>query len=175
VPSQQIASRFIASRFMDALDTPPLARMRAFERRALTPGEIALARGIFADSIPYARVGVLQIPPLNFHAMVPLGTTILFSRWRAPHDFAPAPLLEQGWLIHELAHVWQAQGGRVLAAAKLVAMGPAAYRPPKGAPFAAMNIEAQAEVARLLFLARCGGQCTPFERAELEALWPVKA
>ncbi|MBL8551930.1 MAG: hypothetical protein JNJ73_18220 [Hyphomonadaceae bacterium] len=154
--------------------------MPLFARRRLTPGEIALAGGIFADSLDWERVRILQgpafgVPGLNFNAMVPAGGTILFSRWRAAWDFAEAGLDEQGWLVHELAHCWQAQGGRLLAFAKLSAMGREAYRPPRDAPFAAMNIEAQAEIARLLFLARCGAKCAPFLREELEGLWPVKA
>jgi hypothetical protein len=149
--------------------------MPLFARRRLTPGEIGLARGIFADSLDWERVRVFQGPGLNFNAMVPAGATIVFSRWRAAWDFAETGLDEQGWFVHELAHCWQAQRGTVLAAAKLSALGRAAYRPPKDTAFAAMNIEAQAEIARLLFLARRGAKCAPFERAELEALWPVRA
>ena len=151
------------------------ARMALFSRRRLSPGEIALAGGIFADSLDWERVRLFQGPALNFGAMVPAGATIVFAGWRAAADFAEAGLEEQGWLVHELAHCWQAQRGRVLAVAKLSALGRGAYRPPRGAPFAAMNIEAQAEIARLLFLARRGGNCAPFARAELEDLWPVKA
>ena len=56
----------------------------------------------------------------GFAAMVPLGKTILFSKWRARRDFSRAPVTEQAWLIHELAHVWQARRGVVLAIAKIV-------------------------------------------------------
>ena len=163
MPSQQTAKRF--------MNAPP--RMSLFARRRLSAGEIALARGIFADSLDYARVRLMQAPPLNFNAMAPTGSLIIFSRWNAAWDFAETGLDEQGWLIHELAHCWQGQSGRVLAFAKLSALGRAAYKPPTGAAFAEMNIEAQAEIARMLFLARCGRRCAPFEAAELEALWPV--
>jgi hypothetical protein len=147
--------------------------MRLFARRTLTPGEAALARGIFADSLDYGRVRLMQIPPLGFQAMVPHGETILFSRWRAALDFSEAELDEQGWLIHELAHVWQARQGIALAAAKMSALGRGAYLPPAATPFASMNIEAQAEIARFLFLARAGAP-VKLRLAELEALWPLR-
>jgi hypothetical protein len=146
--------------------------MRLFSRRRLTPGETALARGIFADSLDCRRVRLLQAPPLSFNAMVPFGATIVFSRWRAALDFAEAGVHEQGWLIHELCHVWQAQRGVTLTFAKLQAMGRRAYRPPQDRPFGAMNIEAQAEIARLAFLARRGACDDGF--AALAARWPIR-
>ena len=151
------------------------ARMRLFAARRLTEGEIALARGLYAGAVDARGVRILQLPRfLGFGAMVPLGRTIVFSNWRAPLDFA-APeveLGEQAWFIHELAHVWQARRGDILVLAKLGALGKRAYRVPPALVLARMNIEAQAEVARLLFLARAGkpdpGGPPP---AELERLW----
>lgn len=135
-----------------------LARMAPFERRPLTSGEIALGRSVFGDEIDWAAVRLFQGPQLNFGAMVPLGLTIVFSKWRAAEDFATAPLDEQGWLVHELMHVWQARRGVVLAAAKLAALGAGAYvyKPRDRAKLAHYNIERQAEIARHLFLARAG-------------------
>ena len=137
---------------------PPV--MQSWERRDLTAGEIALGREMFGDAITWARVRVLQIPPLPFGAMVPLGRTIVFGHWRAARDFAAASLNEQGWFVHELAHVWQASRGKVLAWSKLGALGKKAYvvKPQPGAKLKTYNIEAQAEIARHVFLARAGGQ-----------------
>ncbi|MEZ5995053.1 MAG: hypothetical protein R3C25_04810 [Hyphomonadaceae bacterium] len=133
-------------------------RMGAGERRNLTAGETALGRGVFGDEIDWPRVRVLQAPALSFGAMVPLGRTIVFSKWRAARDFAAASLGEQGWLVHELAHVWQARRGVVLAGAKLGALGKRAYayQARAGAKLIDYNIERQAEIARHLFLARAG-------------------
>lgn len=132
--------------------------MKLWRRRALTEAEIALGRSVFADEIAWRRVRVLQAPALGFGAMVPLGDTIVFSGLRAAEDFAEAPLEAQGVFVHELAHVWQAQRGVLLAGAKLRALGRKAYRyaPKPGARFGAFNIERQAEIARHLFLARRG-------------------
>lgn len=132
--------------------------MKAGERRALTEGEIAFARTVFGDEIDWPRIRILQAPKLGFGAMVPLGKTIVFSKWRAARDFAHANIDEQGWFVHELMHVWQAAHGVVLAGAKLGALGSGAYRykPKAGATLKNYNIERQAEIARHLYLARAG-------------------
>lgn len=137
----------------------PLHFMKTWQRRVLTPGETDLGRSLFGEEIDWARVRVMQAPQLGFGAMVPLGLTIVFSRWRAVRDFSQAPLDEQGWFVHELMHVWQAARGVVLAGAKLRAIGKAAYEyvPRAGAALISYNIERQAEIARHLYLARNGG------------------
>lgn len=148
--------------------------MAAGELRALTKGEIALGRTVFADEIEWPRVRVLQAPKLGFGAMVPLGRTIVFSKWRALRDFADASLQEQGWFVHELMHVWQAQRGIVLAASKLKAIGnhAYAYKPAAGAKLKAYNIERQAEIARHLFLARAGATGPYLPPSDwLETIW----
>lgn len=130
--------------------------MRPFEKRGLSAGEIALGRGIFGDELDWPRLRVVQLPLLGFGAMAPLSFSVLFSQWRAACDFAEAGLNEQGWFLHELTHVWQSASGRVVPLAKLHAMGKRAYQvaPKRGDSFAAHNIEAQAEIVRMLFLAR---------------------
>lgn len=131
--------------------------MRPGQRRALTKGEIALGRSVFGDEIAWSKVRVLQAPALGFGAMVPVGRTIVFSKWRAAWDFSTASMWDQGWFVHELTHVWQAGRGVVLAGAKLGALGKTAYAyTPKAPKLGAYNIERQAEIVRHLFLARAG-------------------
>ncbi len=151
--------------------------MALFERRGLSGGEERLGRVMFGDDIAWPRVRVLQAPALGFGAMVPFGRTIVFSHWRAHRDFAGAEPDAQGWFVHELAHVWQAARGVVLAAAKMKAVGRSAYRyaPAPQAAFASFNIERQAEIARHLFLARIGApdpKAPP--QAWLEAVWATR-
>ncbi|MBI1188873.1 MAG: hypothetical protein GC206_16325 [Alphaproteobacteria bacterium] len=154
-----------------AASAGPLKRMGWFKIRRLTQGEMRLARQVFGDAIAYRHVRIVQLPPLFWGAMVPVGRRIYYARWRAATDFALADRAEQGWFIHELAHVWQAQRGAPLAIAKLGALGRGAYKVPK-APFAKMGIEAQAEVARKLFLARTGAPDPDGPNPEeLEKLW----
>jgi hypothetical protein len=137
---------------------PAVARMRPFERRPLTAKERVLGASVFGAEIDWPQVRLAQAPPLGFSAMVPAGRTIVFSRWRAPRDFGAVDAAEQAWFIHELAHVWQAARGVVLAVAKLGALGAGAYRY-SARPDALLgdyNIESQAEIVRHLFLARAG-------------------
>lgn len=148
--------------------------MRPFERRALTPGEVKLGRVVFGDEIDWRRVWALQAPNLGFGAMVPRGRTIVFAKWRAHRDFANATPHEQGWFVHELMHVWQARRGKVLALSKLHALGARAYvyKPRPDATLADYNIEAQAEIARHLYLARSGMRPADApDRAWLEQVW----
>lgn len=153
--------------------TKPIDRMIPGQRRSLTDGEIVIGRSVFGEEIDWPRVRVLQAVSLGFGAMVPLGHTIVFSRWRAARDFSDAPLDEQGWLVHELMHVWQAGHGVALAFAKLGAIGkPAyAYAPKPKAKLKHYNIERQAEIARHLFLARAGWEAELPPRPWLEDVW----
>jgi hypothetical protein len=152
----------------------PVARMKPFERRRLSGAEIALGQTLFAAEINWPRVRVAQAPALGFAAMVPVGGVIVFGRWRAARDFSGVELAEQGWFIHELAHVWQAARGVVLATAKLAALGAGAYRyaPCADARLKLYNIESQAEIVRHLFLARAGaGAPDAPPRQWLEEIW----
>lgn len=147
--------------------------MRVGETRALTSGETAIAIAMFGDELNPARIRIAQLPPFGFGAMVPFGDTILFALSAAVRDFSAAPFGAQGLFVHELTHCWQARRGRILAMAKLKAIGLAAYRYSltPGKPFAAYNIEQQAEIVRHLFLARAGVQTLGAPQAELEVLW----
>ena len=154
------------------------ARMKLYDTRALSEGEVTLGRFVFANEIPWPRVRIVQGPKLGFGAMVPLGRTIVFSKWRAARDFASAGVEEQGWLVHELMHVWQAEQGTALAFAKLGALGARAYdyKPRVNAKLGDYNIERQAEIARHLFLARVD-EPEEFQPARewLEAVWETRA
>lgn len=152
--------------------------MAMWRRRKLTAGEIRLGESVFGDEIAWDAVKVVQAPPqLGFGAMVPRGRTIVFSRWRAVEDFADAPLVDQGWFVHELMHVWQAGRGIFLAGAKLSALGKGAYfyKSQAGAKLRDYNIERQAEIARHLFLARQGASEPGMPtRAWLEDIWQTR-
>jgi hypothetical protein len=159
------------------LSLKPLPRMVAFERRALTGGEKDIARVVFGREIDLEAVRIQQAPPAPFAAMVPHRRTIVFSMWRAARDFADALPGERGWFVHELAHVWQARRGVVLAAAKLKALGREAYdyRWEPGKSLSDYNIEQQAEIARHLYLARIGApDPTAPSRERLEGVWPIR-
>jgi len=82
--------------------------------RALTEGEIALARSVFGEAIDYNRVTIRRRKFFPLHprkvTMAPRGH--LHFHPEASHycdDFAAAPLVHQAHFIHEMTHVWQTQ------------------------------------------------------------------
>ena len=152
--------------------------------RHLTSGEVALAQSIFGDAIDYSIVRLFEGKWWPFHprraAMAPTGDI-----WFHPdgggwsEDFSHEPLSRQGFFIHELTHVWQAQRGRLL---YLPLMRHPfcryAYRLDRGRTFLEYGIEQQAEIARHRFLADRGFPVPyqpplgllPFERQDVRDL-----
>lgn len=127
--------------------------------RRLTEGEVALARSVFGGAIEYNRVRV-AIGGFGGFA-VTVGSRIHTPRAMASADFSAERPLRQGFLIHEMTHVWQFQTSalRTLASwAGVVATG--GYGP--GLPayryavpitdFAALNLEQQASAVEHAFL-----------------------
>jgi len=130
--------------------------------RLLTPGEIELARSIFGEAIDYAQVRLFKGKWWPFHprnaAMAPTGDI-----WFHPaaggwsDDFAKETLGSQGFFIHELTHVWQAQRrGRFYLPLMRHPFCRYAYRLNAGRPFARYGLEQQAEIVRHRFLADRG-------------------
>jgi hypothetical protein len=132
------------------------------ERRLLTSGEVEVARSIFGDTIDYSRVGLVKGKWWPFHppnaAMAPMGNI-----WFHPdgggwsEDFSAEPLNRQGYFIHEMTHVWQAQkGGRFYLPLMRHPFCRYAYQLEPGKPFSNYGIEQQAEIVRHRFLADRG-------------------
>jgi hypothetical protein len=132
------------------------------ECRSLTPGEVELARSIFADAIDYSKVRLFRGKWWPFHprraAMAPTGDI-----WFHPdgggwsEDFSNEPLSQQAFFIHEMTHVWQAQkGGRFYLMLMRHPFCRYSYRLKPGKPFSAYGIEQQAEIVRHRFLADRG-------------------
>jgi hypothetical protein len=135
--------------------------------RALTPGEIAMCRSIFGDAIDYPRVRLIKgkwwpFQPRNA-AMAPNGNIYFHPAaggWS--DDFAREPLLRQGFFIHEMTHVWQAQkGGRLYLPLMRHPLCRYSYALAPGKPFRRYGLEQQAEIVRHRFLADRGAE-VPF-------------
>ena len=132
------------------------------DERSLTPGEIELARTIFADAVDYAAVRLVHRPwwPLQPRSIVmaPTGNIHFHpkgSTWS--DDFARDTLAAQGLLIHEMTHVWQAQTrGRYYLPLMRHPFCRYSYQIEPGRPFGRYGLEQQAEIARHLFLAERG-------------------
>lgn len=136
--------------------------MAAMQSRALTQGEVALARSIFADAIDYSKVRLVRgkwwlFQPRNA-AMAPNGN-IYFHPYAGgwSEDFAHETLSRQGFFIHEMTHVWQAQrGGRFYLPLMRHPFCRYRYALKPGKPFDRYGLEQQAEMVRHRFLADRG-------------------
>jgi len=137
--------------------------------RPLTPGEIALARPIFGDSLDYSRPRLFlgkwwPLQPRRT-AMAPMGNIHFHpdgGGWS--EDFSKEPLGQQAYFMHELTHVWQAQakGGFYLPLMRHPFCR-YAYELTPGKPFDRYGLEQQAEIVKDAFLASHGarGRCVP--------------
>ena len=137
------------------------------ESRSLTADEIELCRSIFGDAIDYSKVQLIKgkwwpFQPANA-AMAPSG-----SIWFHPkaggwsEDFSREPLGRQGFFIHEMTHVWQAQRrGRFYLLLMRHPFCRYVYRLRPGKPFSRYGIEQQAEIVRHVFLAGRGVDVCP--------------
>jgi hypothetical protein len=143
--------------------------------RALTLGEITLARSIFGDAIDYSRVRLHHrrwwwFQPKNV-AMSPDGDLWFHAEgtlWQ--EDFSRARLSAQALFIHEMTHVWQAQkGGRFYLPLMRHPFCRYRYALMPGKPFRRYGLEQQAEIIKDAFLSRRKGSQT----AALEALLPA--
>ena len=148
--------------------------------RSLTPGEIALARCVFADAIDYGKV---RIHGRNYvfwqganYIVTPNGQMYLGRNLRHYSDFSAASLPIQAFFIHEMTHVWQHQRGvNVLwrgigeQIRHFLGFDQYRYRLEPGKPLTAYKLEQQGEIMRDCFLAQMG-QATPYGTAEYVAM-----
>ena len=147
--------------------------------RPLTPGEIALARSVFGDSIDYARVRMVR---RKWWWLQPRGTVMAPTGHIHFHpdsglwsdDFASEPLHRQGLFIHELTHVWQSQTrGRFYLPLMRHPFCRYRYQLVPGRRFDRYGLEQQAEIVRHAFLRRRGFMLASApELAQLEPLLP---
>jgi hypothetical protein len=83
-------------------------------------------------------------------------------------DFSKEPLRVQGYFIHEMTHVWQAQkGGRFYLPLIRHPFCRYAYQLTPGKPFRHYGIEQQAEIVRHRFLADRGAPVPALPPREL--------
>lgn len=129
-------------------------------QRALTPGEVSLARSVFGDAIDYDRVTINQRKWWWFQpkrtTMAPNG-----ALWFHPKgdcycdDFCVRDLSDQGLFIHEMTHVWQHQKGINLILKRHPFMR-YDYAIKPGWALDRYNLEQQAEIVRHYFMLKNG-------------------
>jgi hypothetical protein len=139
--------------------------------RPLTPGEIAMARRVFADAIDYSTVSVYARAylPLGLQprrtAMAPNGN-LYFPRGCFQDDFSACDLGNRMWFIHEMTHVWQFQLGYPVRLRGAIRIGlPYAYALGAGKRLADYNMEAQGNLLADYFALKfCDGQGRLYEQ-----------
>lgn len=123
-----------------------------------------MCRSIFGDAIDYSKVRLVKgkwwpFQPRNT-AMAPCGYIYFHpvaGGWS--DDFAREALPRQGFFIHEMTHVWQAQkGGRFFLPLMRHPFCCYSYALKPGKPFRRYGIEQQAEMTRHRFLADRGAR-----------------
>jgi hypothetical protein len=149
----------------------PCDRMPDTTSRPLTPGEIALAKRVFRDSIDYRAVKVHARGYLPFGlqpqrtAMAPNGN-LYFPPACFQHDFSRCDLGERMWFIHEMTHVWQFQLGYPVKFRGAIRIGLGyGYVLGAGRTLADYNMEAQGNLLADYFALKfCDGQARLYER-----------
>jgi hypothetical protein len=134
--------------------------------RALTSGEVKLARSVFGDAIDYRRVRLVRRKWWPFQpagiVMAPTGNIHFHpdsALWS--DDFSQERLSLQGLFIHEMTHVWQAQTrGRFYLPLMRHPFCRYTYEIVVGRPFGRYGLEQQAEIVRHRFLADRGAVTT---------------
>lgn len=130
--------------------------------RALTAGEVALARSVFGDAIDYAQVAIWRRKFFPFQprkvTMAPRGHLHFHPRGSSYcEDFSAAPLRLQGHFIHEMTHVWQVQqNGKWFLLLNRMPWARYDYAIRPGWKLADYGLEQQAEIVRHAFLLRSG-------------------
>lgn len=136
-----------------------------------------MARSVFGGAVRLETVRIWAAPRLFRRAFAPgcwFGRDwIVWPAKQLPDDVSKAGVEAQALLVHELVHVWQAQQGVNLLAAKIRAGdSPASYRYPLDcASWDALNIEQQASLVEHRFRLSKGGM-TPADSAFYDRLCP---
>lgn len=130
--------------------------------RALTAGEIALARSVFGNVIDYEKVTIKRrkwfpLQPKRV-TMAPRGHLHFHPASEAYcDDFSRVGVIRQGLLIHELTHVWQSQmRGKWYLVTRRMPWARYDYSLKPGWGLEKYGIEQQAEIVKHAFLLRNG-------------------
>lgn len=132
--------------------------------RALTQGEVAIARTVFGNAIDYASVRIRRrkwwpLQPRNI-TMAPRGHLHFHPAGNAYcDDFSSESLVRQGLFIHEMTHVWQTQKhGRWYLVLHRHPFCRYSYTLMPGQPLSKYGIEQQAMIVQHAFWLRHGAK-----------------
>ncbi|WP_227429014.1 type IV secretion protein Rhs [Psychrobacter sp. I-STPA6b] len=136
--------------------------------RSLTENEVILAYSVFGSDLDVSHIKIKTAWwVLKNYAVSPNGN-IYFNHEDWVDDFTEQSLSQQGWLIHELTHVWQLQKGLKVVRGALLNRR-YGYVLKEGKSFFSFGIEQQARMVQDYFIRReqgkdCGAwqACIPF-------------
>ena len=134
--------------------------------RPMTPGEIAMAKVIFKDSIDYSKVKVhngeylwFGLQPDNT-AMTPNGE-MYFNPDYFKEDFSKEDSADKHWFMHEMVHVWQYQLDYPVKLRGAIRIGLSyAYQLAHDKTLADYNMEAQGDIVADYFALKVLGDPT---------------
>ena len=143
-------------------------RFRVKKSRPLTANEKQLAYSVFGSQLDVQHISIKTAWwVLKNYAVSPNGN-IYFHHSDWVEDFTEQSLTKQGWLVHELTHVWQLQQGLKVVRGALFNRR-YGYVLSKDKSFAAFGIEQQARMVQDYFMRRERGEdcsawqaCIPF-------------
>ncbi|NMY72295.1 DUF2345 domain-containing protein, partial [Pseudomonas sp. WS 5414] len=143
--------------------------------RALTEGEITLAKRVFGDSIDYDKVRLRDEDYVPWqgatYAISPNGHIYFGESLRGVSDWSLEEPESQGFFIHEMTHVWQHQHGvNVLLVGayqqvkQFLVSNQYAYHLEPGKTLKDFNIEQQGDIVRDYFMAMIKGTAEPIAK-----------
>ncbi|WP_230658249.1 type IV secretion protein Rhs [Psychrobacter sp. I-STPA10] len=143
-------------------------RFRIRKSRPLTTQEKQLAQSVFGSQLDVQHISIKTAWwVLKNYAVSPNGNIYFhYNDW--VEDFTEQSLSKQGWLVHELTHVWQLQQGVKVVRGALFNRR-YGYVLSKDKSFSSFGIEQQARMVQDYFLRRERGEdcsawqaCIPF-------------
>lgn len=143
--------------------------------RALTAGEIAMARLLFQDAIDYAQVKIHNTRFLPFglqpkHVCMTPNGQMYFSNVCFKDDFSQQDWGARHWFMHEMVHVWQHQLGYPVMLRGAIRLGLSyAYILADGKRLCDYNMEAQGDLLADYFVLKFAKAGEPGAAADIAA------
>lgn len=112
------AVEFNGYHMLDRKDGGNVLYENLHDSRALTQGEITIARSVFGNSIDYGRVRIFNRPYFEIfgrqNTLVTPNGNIYIADKDYMADFSTQSASRQSLFMHEMTHVWQFQNGQTV-------------------------------------------------------------
>ena len=112
------AVEFNGYHMLDRKDGSNVLYENLHDSRALTQGEIEIARSVFGNSIDYGKIRIFNRPYFEIfgrqNTLVTPNGNIYIADKDFQQDFSKQSLAAQSLFMHEMTHVWQYQNGQTV-------------------------------------------------------------